>query len=128
MAADCYTKKVRTWRAPRMFDFVNEFFFSKYWADSSESENPIEFFHPLVVAPEYKFKVQKMVKKCFFFCLLELLPQKNQKSAKMGLELKKLCGFFWLKSKTANTKKLKLDIQSYYKLGENFEWPFDPWW
>ena len=57
-------------------------------------------------------------KNVFFFCLLELLPQKNQKSAKMGLELKKLCGFFWLKSKTANTKKLKLDIQSSYKLWE----------
>ena len=74
-----------------MFDFVNEFFFSKYSADSSESENTIEFFHPLVVAPENKFKVKKMVKKCCLFCLLELLPpKKKQKWAKMGLELKKL--------------------------------------
>ena len=44
-------------------------------------------------------------------CLLEVLPSKNQKWAKMGPELKKPSGFFWLKSKTKNTQKLKLDVQ-----------------
>ena len=29
----------------------------------------------------------------------------------MGPEIKKPSGFFWLKSKTTNTQKLKLDIQ-----------------
>ena len=29
MAADSYTEKVRVWRASRIFDFVNEFFFQK---------------------------------------------------------------------------------------------------
>ena len=44
-------------------------------------------------------------------CLLELLPQKTQKWAKIGPELKKRSSLFWLKSKTVNTQKLKLDIQ-----------------
>ena len=41
--------------------------------------------------------------------ILELLPQKNKKWAKMGPESKKR--FFWLKSKIANTQELKFDIQ-----------------
>ena len=44
-------------------------------------------------------------------CLMELLPTKNQKWAKMGPEIKKPSGFFWLKSETTNTLKLELDIQ-----------------
>ena len=44
-------------------------------------------------------------------CLMELLPTKNQKWAKMGPEIKKPSGFFWLKSETTNTQKLELDIQ-----------------
>ena len=41
--------------------------------------------------------------------LLELLPPKNKKWAKMDPEPKKR--FFWLNSKIANTQKLKFDIQ-----------------
>ena len=60
-----------------MFDFVNEFFFSKYSADSSKSENPIDFFHPLVVAPENKFKVKKMIKKRLFFLFTRVVAPKD---------------------------------------------------
>ena len=38
-------------------------------------------------------------------------PKKTQKWAKIGPELEKRSGFVWLKSKTANTQKLKLEIQ-----------------
>ena len=45
------------------------------------------------------------------YCLLELLPTKTPKWGQLGLEPKKRWGFFWLKLKTTNTQKLKLDIQ-----------------
>ena len=52
----------------------------------------------------------------------------------MGPKPKKRCGFFLLKSKMANTQKLKLDIQTVQMDGpiigyvRIFEWPFEPWW
>ena len=59
VAADGYSKKIRVWRASRIFDFVNDFFFSKDSGKSSGSGNPIDSFHPLVVPPKNKCKVEK---------------------------------------------------------------------
>ena len=43
--------------------------------------------------------------------LLEILSPKIPKWVQMGPEPKKHIGFFWLKSKTANTQRRSLDIQ-----------------
>ena len=44
-------------------------------------------------------------------CLLEILPLKTLKCVKIGAETKRRSDFFWLKSETPNTQKLKLEIQ-----------------
>ena len=40
-----------------------------------------------------------------------VIAHKNKKEAQIGPEPKKRSGFFWIKSKTTNTQKMKLDTQ-----------------
>ena len=60
--------------------------------------------------------------------LLELLPW-TQENGPTGSWTKKIC-FFWVKLRTANTPEAEtwhpesIDRRSYYRLCENFWWPF----
>ena len=49
------------WQASWIFDFFNDFLFSKDSAWSSGSEKPIESFHPVGLALENNSKVKKNV-------------------------------------------------------------------
>ena len=55
--------------------------------------------------------------------LLEVFPPDPPKCALLGPEPKKCSCFFWVKLRTANTRKLKLI--SYYRLCENLWWPLE---
>ena len=52
-----------------------------------------------------------MVKKCFFLVYCSYCSKNPKNGQKWVLNKKKRSDFFWLKSKMANTQKLKLDIQ-----------------
>ena len=62
LAADGYTRKSEPGELLEYLILLINFFLKRF-SIKFESENPIDSFHPLVVAPKNRGKVKKMIKK-----------------------------------------------------------------